>query len=408
MIIQKKPIVSVIGLGYIGLPTSAVLARSGYKVNGMDTNTVVNSTINAGQIHIKEPHLDELVQKMVLTGRLKAYDAVQPAEIYIICVPTPFTDGFDIPSPDISYVLEAAKNIAKFIKTDDLIILESTSPLGTTEVLRDVLVEQGADIEGVHIAYCPERVLPGNIIEELVQNDRIIGGLDTRSSQRVSEFYKTFVNGEIFETDSRTAEMCKLTENSFRDVNIAFANELSMYCDKNGVDVWKLINLANRHPRVNILQPGTGVGGHCIAVDPWFLISSDPQSSNLIRKAREVNNSKPLWVIDKIKQRSVDLKTKKIYCLGLAFKPDVDDLRGSPSAKVVEDLIMQGFDVKVVEPNINNHDEYQLVTVSDAMQSSGAVVAILVRHKEFNTPIAMKSLTDLNAMDFCGLLEATN
>ncbi|MDC0505895.1 UDP-N-acetyl-D-mannosamine dehydrogenase [Amylibacter sp.] len=408
MIIQKKPIVSVIGLGYIGLPTSAVLARSGYKVNGMDTNTVVNSTINAGQIHIKEPLLDELVQKMVLTGRLKAYDAVQPAEIYIICVPTPFTDGFDIPSPDISYVLEAAKNIAKFIKTDDLIILESTSPLGTTEVLRDVLVEQGADIEGVHIAYCPERVLPGNIIEELVQNDRIIGGLDTRSSQRVSEFYKTFVNGEIFETDSRTAEMCKLTENSFRDVNIAFANELSMYCDKNGVDVWKLINLANRHPRVNILQPGTGVGGHCIAVDPWFLISSDPQNSNLIRKAREVNNSKPLWVIDKIKQRCVQLKTKKIFCLGLAFKPDVDDLRGSPSAKVVEDLIMQGYDVKAVEPNINNHDEYELVTLSDVMHSPRAVVAILVRHKEFNTPIAMKSLTDLNAMDFCGLLEATN
>jgi len=408
VIIQKKPIVSVIGLGYIGLPTSAVLARSGYKVNGMDTNTVVNSTINAGQIHIKEPLLDELVQKMVLTGRLKAYDAVQPAEIYIICVPTPFTDGFDIPSPDISYVLEAAKNIAKFIKTDDLIILESTSPLGTTEVLRDVLVEQGADIEGVHIAYCPERVLPGNIIEELVQNDRIIGGLDTRSSQRVSEFYKTFVNGEIFETDSRTAEMCKLTENSFRDVNIAFANELSMYCDKNGVDVWKLINLANRHPRVNILQPGTGVGGHCIAVDPWFLISSDPQNSNLIRKAREVNNSKPLWVIDKIKQRCVQLKTKKIFCLGLAFKPDVDDLRGSPSAKVVEDLIMQGYDVKAVEPNINNHDEYELVTLSDVMHSPRAVVAILVRHKEFNTPIAMKSLTDLNAMDFCGLLEATN
>ena len=408
MIIQKKPIVSVIGLGYIGLPTSAVLARSGYKVNGMDTSKLVNSTINAGQIHIKEPLLDELVQKMVLTGRLKAYDAVQPAEIYIICVPTPFADRFDIPSPDISYVLEAAKNIAKFIKADDLIILESTAPLGTTEVLRDVLVEQGADIEGVHIAYCPERVLPGNIIEELVQNDRIIGGLDNRSSQRVSEFYKTFVNGEIFETDSRTAEMCKLTENSFRDVNIAFANELSMYCDKNGVDVWNLINLANRHPRVNILQPGTGVGGHCIAVDPWFLVSSDPQNSNLIRKAREVNNSKPLWVIDKIKQRCLELKTKKIFCLGLAFKPDVDDMRGSPSVEVMEDLIMQGYDVKVVEPNINNHDKYQLVTLSDVMHSSRSVVAILVKHKEFNTPAAMKLLTDLNAMDFCGLLEATN
>ncbi len=407
MTYQKQKI-AVIGLGYIGLPTCAVLARSGYSVMGVDTNKAVVETINAGKIHIVEPHLGKLVEDMVSEGRLKAFNSVQEADIYIICVPTPFDTSSTPPCPDVSYVMEAISSIAKFLKNEDLVIIESTSPVGTTELVINNLDKKGVDVGKIHVAYCPERVLPGNIIDELIQNDRIIGGANPNASRQVAKFYQTFVVGDILETDARTAEMCKLTENSFRDVNIAFANELSMYCDKNGVDVWRLIKLANRHPRVNILQPGTGVGGHCIAVDPWFIISSDQKNTKLMKTARDVNNSKPKWVIEKIIKRCAELGVRKIFCLGLAFKPDVDDLRESPAIQVVEYLNNQNFEVKVVEPNITQHDKYRLVGMDEVLFSFDSLIVILVRHKDFGTQLIAEKLKDRHVLDFCGLIKAVD
>jgi UDP-N-acetyl-D-mannosaminuronic acid dehydrogenase len=326
--------ICVLGLGYIGLPTAALLASNGYEVVGVDLSRDAVETINKGQIHIVEPDLDAFVRSAVAAGNLKAFTAPQAADIFIICVPTPFHEGEGNPQPNIDYVLAATVSIAAFVRPGNLVILESTSPVGTTEKMSAVLADSGIDVSKISIAYCPERVLPGKIMTELVENDRVVGGLTTEATALVADFYKTFVRGEVLETDSRTAEMCKLTENSFRDVNIAFANELSMICAKEGIDIWNLIKLANRHPRVNILQPGAGVGGHCIAVDPWFIVARDPENARLIRSAREVNNSKTTWTIDQIKVATSNASARigrkpRVACLGLAFKPDIDDLRES-------------------------------------------------------------------------------
>ena len=303
--------ISVIGLGYIGLPTAALLASCGYKVYGMDVSEAVVNTINQGEIHIVEPDLDHYVKSAVESGNLKAFTKIHEADIYMICVPTPFHKNSDLPTPNTNFIKDAIKSILPCIKNGDMIILESTSPVGTSDMINEQLFKEGLDHLEVSIAYCPERVLPGNIMKELVYNARVIGGINDSSTKAAANFYKTFVIGDILQTDARTAEMCKLTENSFRDVNIAFANELSIICDKNRVDVWELIRLANQHPRVEILQPGTGVGGHCIAVDPWFIASQDPENSNIIKTAREVNDSKPLWVVDKIMNIAESSNTKK-------------------------------------------------------------------------------------------------
>ena len=399
--VSKEMSVSVIGLGYIGLPTAALLASEGYMVKGMDVNEHVVETINKGEIHIVEPDLDAYVRSAVANGTLKAYSTVQAADIYIICVPTPFYTDSELPKPNVDYVREAAESISPHVKGGDIVILESTSPVGTTEMVRDILQKDGVDTGAISIAYCPERVLPGRIMAELVDNARVIGGIDSQSVEVVAAFYRTFVNGEILETEAKTAEMCKLTENSFRDVNIAFANELSVLCDNNGVDVWELIKLANHHPRVNILQPGTGVGGHCIAVDPWFIVSQDPENSRIIKSAREINDSKPEWVVDKIKATADSLSTKKIACLGLAFKPDIDDLRESPAVRVVESLIEQGYEVACVEPNINEHKKYNLIDIKIAIGQFD-VIALLVDHKDFSSDIILSELESKGTLDFCG------
>lgn len=405
--VTAKSKVCVIGLGYIGLPTAALLATNGYAVAGVDLSTHAVDTINQGKIHIVEPDLDAFVRAAVFSGKLKAFTTPQAGDIYIICVPTPFHEGAEIPQPNIDYVLNAATSIAPFLKSGDLVILESTSPVGTTELIAKVLTESGVNMKGIHVAYCPERVLPGKIMTELVANDRVVGGLTREATTEVSYFYKTFVRGAVLETDAKTAEMCKLTENSFRDVNIAFANELSILCENQGIDVWKLIELANRHPRVNILQPGTGVGGHCIAVDPWFIISRDPINARLMRSAREVNNDKTQWVLEKIKSHVIQRQTKlgrppRLVCLGLAFKPDIDDLRESPAVQVVQALQNEGFDLQVVEPNIDSHTEFTLIELDDALKLADIVV-ILVKHRQFLDPVCKAKLIALNALDFCGV-----
>ena len=308
---MKKKSVCVIGLGYIGLPTAAVLACKGFSVVGVDLNEKVVKTINEGKNHINENDLGKFVKLAVSSGQLKAFTKIQKSDVYMICVPTPFIINGDLPKPNIDFVLSAAKSIASFVKSGDSVILESTSPVGTTEKVKQILIESGAKLKGVKIAYCPERVLPGKIMTELVENDRIIGGLTPECSKDIANFYRSFVRGEVIETDAKTAEMCKLTENSFRDLNIAFANELSMLCDNQKVNVWNLISLANRHPRVNILQPGAGVGGHCIAVDPWFIISQDVKNTKLIRRARDVNNYKTNWVLEKIKSAAKSYEKTK-------------------------------------------------------------------------------------------------
>jgi len=405
---MKTKKVSVIGLGYIGLPTAALLASNGYSVVGMDVSEHAVKTINQGKIHIVEPDLDAFVRSAVAAGRLQAFIEPQPGDVYMICVPTPFHEGGTIPQPNIDYVLTATRSIAPFVKAGDLVILESTSPVGTTKEIQNVLRAAGVQVDDVHIAYCPERVLPGKIMTELVENDRIVGGITPLATRAVADFYRTFVRGSVLETDAKTAEMCKLTENSFRDVNIAFANELSLICDKEDINVWDLIQLANRHPRVNILQPGTGVGGHCIAVDPWFIVARDEENARLIRTAREVNNHKTEWVIEKIKLAAADAnacigKKPKIACLGLAFKPDIDDLRESRALEVAESLMTQGYDVIAVEPNIESHTLLPLLDLTAAVAQAD-VIAVLVKHREFIQPANQQQLRDLSALDFCGAL----
>lgn len=398
----------MVGLGYIGLPTAALLASNGYQVVGVDLNAQAVETINQGRIHIVEPDLDVFVRSAVSAGRLKAFTTPQAGDVYMICVPTPFHEGEGIPQPNIDYVLAATRSIARFVKPGDLVILESTSPVGTTAQMAELLKTEGVDISQIHMAYCPERVLPGKIMTELVENDRVVGGLTPEATAAVAGFYRTFVRGGVLETDAKTAEMCKLTENSFRDVNIAFANELSLICANEGINVWNLIQLANRHPRVNILQPGAGVGGHCIAVDPWFIVARDEENSRLIRTAREVNNYKTVWAIDQIKIAVADASARtghkpKVACLGLAFKPDIDDLRESPALHIAEALVSQGYDVVAVEPNIDSHDRFTLVTLEAALKSAD-ILAVLVKHKGFLEASVKSALVEHGALDFCGVM----
>lgn len=400
--------VCVIGLGYIGLPTAALLASSGYYVSGVDINKQAVETINKGEIHIVEPDLDAFVRSAVSAGRLQAYDTPQPADIFMISVPTPIKLESDNPEPSLECVFAAAKSIAPFITSGNLIILESTSPVGSTEQMAAVLKTAGVDVSKIHIAYCPERVLPGKIMSELVENDRVVGGLTAEATKAVSAFYKTFVKGEVLVTNAKTAEMCKLTENSFRDVNIAFANELSMLCDKEGIDTQELIGLASRHPRVNILQPGVGVGGHCIAVDPWFIVSRDPENAQLIKNSRIVNLRKTEWVLEKItheaERKAKELVRKpKLACLGLAFKPDIDDLRESPAVAITQKLIQKGYGVVAIEPNIEKHVSIPLLTLDDALKEADLFI-VLVGHREFNNDNVKRMLKEVKAIDFCGLL----
>ena len=396
---QRKS-VCVIGLGYIGLPTAALLANRGYHVHGVDIVQSTVDIINRGDIHIVEPELDTFVKAAVNSGMLKA--DVQPAEadVFIIAVPTPFHTGF---VPNIDYVISATKTISSYVKKGDVIILESTSPVGTTDKVEEVLKEQGVDTSLLYIAHCPERVLPGKIMRELVENDRVVGGTTHKATKISAEFYRTFVSGEVLETDSKTAEMAKLTENSFRDSNIAFANELSILCDKFEINVWELIKLANRHPRVNILQPGAGVGGHCIAVDPWFIVHAAGEDAKMIRTAREVNTYKTEWVIEKIKNAALKFENEvgrkaKIACMGLAFKPDIDDLRESPALFITQRLIADNYDVLAVEPNITEHSDLKIINYESALKQAD-IVTFLVAHKEFH------GLNMDCELDFCGVLK---
>lgn len=374
--------ICVVGLGYIGLPTASLLGTKGYQVYGVDTSAHVVDTINQGKIHIVEPDLDILVKSAVQAGNLSAGLQPKEADIFVIAVPTPFKGDHE---PDLSYVENATRMIAPYVRPGNLVILESTSPVGTTDgVVAKILKEAGLDVDkDVYVAHCPERVLPGRILVELVENDRIVGGINEVSTQQAVAFYKTFVRGEVFSTDSRTAEMTKLTENSFRDVNIAFANELSLICDKEGINVWNLISLANRHPRVNILNPGPGVGGHCIAVDPWFIVARAPEQARLIRTAREVNDHKPEWVISKVKASADKFKNPVIGCLGLSFKADVDDLRESPSVEIVRKLKQQNVgEILVSEPTLSKHSEFDLMSYEEVIAKSD-IVLLLVDHKQF-------------------------
>jgi UDP-N-acetyl-D-mannosaminuronic acid dehydrogenase len=394
--------ICVVGLGYIGLPTASLLANRGYEVIGVDVNKNTVEIINQGKIHIVEPDLDTFVQSAVQSGRLRAYLEPKEADIFMICVPTPFYEDRDIPTPNLDFVVSATEAIAPYIKEGNIVILESTSPVGSTELVTKTLKESGVDIEKLSIAYCPERVLPGKIMFELTENDRIIGGINQESALEVKKFYQTFVNGDLLLTDSKTAEMSKLVENSYRDVNIAFANELSILSDKLDINVWELIRLANRHPRVNILQPSSGVGGHCIAVDPWFIVSQDPKNAKIIKTAREVNNYKTEWCIEKVKSEALAFELKnskkaKVALMGLAFKPNIDDLRESPALFIVESLI-DNLDCLVVEPNVTNYKKFELIEYQDAI-SQADIVVFLVAHKEFKDI----DTSDKVVVDFCGI-----
>lgn len=386
--------ISVVGLGYIGLPTAAAFAARRKKVIGVDVNQHAVDTINRGAIHIVEPELDMLVHAAVTQGYLRATTTPEPADAFLIAVPTPFMDGH---RPDLTFIEAASRAIAPVLKKGDLVVLESTSPVGATAKMASWMAElrpdltfphQAGEASDVRVAHCPERVLPGHVIRELVENDRVIGGMTRRCSDAASELYKVFVRGECVLTDARTAEMCKLTENSFRDVNIAFANELSLICDRLDINVWELIRLANRHPRVSILQPGPGVGGHCIAVDPWFIVDSAPEEARLIRTARTVNDHKPHWVVERVERAAGRFKEPMIACLGLAFKANIDDLRESPAVEIAREL-GERFpgQVVVVEPNVGLlpdelRERSELSRLHDALAKADIVV-ILVDHRQF-------------------------
>ena len=395
--------VCVVGLGYVGLPTAAVLASRGYDVHGVDVNPRAVETINSGKAHIVEPDLDLLVRAAVQTGKLAAHPAPAPADVFMICVPTPFKGDHE---PDLSYVESATRLVCPHLKPGNLVVLESTSPPGTTELMaRIVAAETGLDSTRVHFAHAPERVLPGKVLREIVENDRIVGGLDDAATQACVAFYSTFVSGEIHTTGARTAETAKLVENAYRDVNIAFANELSLLADELSLDVWELIRLANRHPRVNILAPGCGVGGHCIAVDPWFLVHAAPGVTRLIRTGREVNDHKPEWVVERVKKKAARFKRPKVACLGLAYKPDIDDLRESPAVHVVERLLADrelGADVAVVEPYVSSHPRFALVSLDEALADAD-IILVLCAHKQFRN-ISPSLLAEKIVIDTCGAL----
>ncbi|MGN7355867.1 UDP-N-acetyl-D-mannosamine dehydrogenase [Paenibacillus sp. SAF-054] len=388
--------VCVVGLGYIGLPTASLLAMNGCQVHGVDVNIHTVEGINQGQVHITEPDLEYAVQNAVQSGHLRAAMVPAEADIFILAVPTPFQADN---KPDLTYVEQAVRAIIPYLRPGNLVILESTSPVGTTEKIANWILEERGDLsisDSLHsayhrifVSYCPERVLPGQILRELVENDRIIGGIDEASTRWTADFYKQFVKGEILETNARTAEMAKLTENSFRDVNIAFANELSLICDHLEIDVWELIRLANHHPRVQILQPGPGVGGHCIAVDPWFLVDAAPEQAKLIHTARIVNDHKPWYVVEKVLQHAMKLRSPVIACLGLAFKANIDDLRESPAMAIVEHLALTGIGaLHVAEPHIEKlPDRLRLgnVTLTGAEEAVrlADIVLLLVNHEAF-------------------------
>lgn len=399
-----NPEVVMIGLGYIGLPTAALIASNKIPVLGVDINPKVVNTINEGKIHIVEPDLDTEVAKAVTAGFLKAALKAQVANTYLIVVPTPFKGKNE---PDISFVEAATKAIIPLLKEDDLYIIESTSPIGTTEKMMDVIYTSRPELKDkLHIAYCPERVLPGNVMYELIHNDRVIGGVDEASTKRALNFYKQFVKGALHPTNARTAEMCKLVENSSRDVQIAFANELSLICDKADINVWELIKLANKHPRVTILQPGCGVGGHCIAVDPYFIVSDYPMESKIIGTAREVNNYKSFWCAEKIQTEKLKFELANghppsIALMGLAFKPNIDDLRESP-AKYIAQKVLQNDNngnYYIVEPNITEHNVFKLTHYKEAVEKADIVV-FLVAHQEFKDLVISKNKI---VLDFCGI-----
>ncbi len=413
------PTISVLGLGYIGLPTASLLATKGFRVHGMDVNHNIVGNLNQGKVTIHEPTLDVMVRSAVNSGNLTAHLEPQAADVFIIAVPTPFKDDH---VPDVHHVEQAAKNLAPLLVPGNLVILESTSPVGATEMVARVIAAQRPDLlvcqrgnngsvscsqEHVYVAHCPERVLPGQILRELVENDRIIGGINPASTEKAEAFYKQFVSGKVLTTDTRTAELAKLTENAFRDVNIAFANELSLICDRMEIDVWELIELANRHPRVNILQPGPGVGGHCIAVDPWFIVHSQPELARLVTTARQVNDSKPVHVVEKIMAKAERFKRPVISCLGLSYKPDVDDLRESPAIQIVQMLAEQAeAELLVVEPHIHalpseleaKLGAAKLVPLEQAVVEAD-ILTILVAHSAFKELKPMM-LKDKILLDF--------
>lgn len=394
------------GLGYIGLPTATVAASKGLDIVGVDINEKVVNTINQGKIHIIEPGLQYLVQEVVSAGNLRASLKPEEADVFLIVVPTPFKGGNH--EPDITYVKAATQAVIPFLKKGDLFIIESTSPVGTTEKMAHLIFSERADlVDSIYIAYCPERVLPGNVLYELEHNDRVIGGINEASTEKAIEFYSQFVKGNLHRTNSRTAEMCKLTENSSRDVQIAFANELSLICDKAGINVWELIELANKHPRVNILQPGCGVGGHCIAVDPYFITSDFPVESQLIAKSREINNYKSFWCAEKIKNAILEFESKMhrkpvVAIMGLAFKPNIDDLRESPAKYIAQKVMQIELDgILIVEPNIKEHPVFKLTDYQIAYQQAD-IVAFLVAHKEFKS---LEWDDSKVILDFCGIFK---
>ncbi|MDC8105129.1 UDP-N-acetyl-D-mannosamine dehydrogenase [Chryseobacterium sp. PTM-20240506] len=399
-----QPKVVTIGLGYIGLPTSALIANNNIPVHGVDISQHVVDTINAGKIHIVEPDLDEAVADAVKNGYLKADTKPVIADTYLVVVPTPFKGNHE---PDISYVKAATKVLIPLLKEGDLYIIESTSPIGTTEKMMEYIFSERPELENkIYLAYCPERVLPGNVMYELVHNDRVIGGVNKESTEKALEFYRQFVKGDLHPTNARTAEMCKLTENSSRDVQIAFANELSLICDKAGINVWELIQLANKHPRVNILQPGCGVGGHCIAVDPYFIVADFPMESRIIAQARATNNYKSFWCAEKIKTARLEFELKQgrqpsIAIMGLAFKPNIDDLRESPAIHIAERVLQDSGDADlfIVEPNVQEHKIFKLTDYKDAVKKADIIV-FLVAHNEFKK---LEIADDKIVIDFCGV-----
>ena len=402
---ENKPSVVMMGLGYIGLPTAALIASRGLKVTGVDIRQGVVDTINKGQIHIVEPDLEGLVHKVVKDKNLCASIKPISSDVYLVAVPTPFKGDYE---PDLSYVMSATKSIIPTLKKGALVILESTSPVGTTKKMEQFIYKERPELKGhIFLAYCPERVLPGNILHELKHNDRAIGGVDEISTKKAINFYKHFVVGTLHPTNAKTAEMVKLVENASRDNQIAFANELSIICDKAEINVWDMIALANKHPRVHILNPGTGVGGHCIAVDPWFIVSEFPEESLLIKKSRETNKFKTEWVLEKIKNKVLTFKVEQfkdpvIACMGLAFKPDIDDLRESPALYVTETLEKTDYTILAVEPNLTSDPNRVLVETSEAIKQADIIV-FLVSHSDFKD---LKLDNTKQVLDFCGVLNS--
>jgi len=407
---KEKKSICIMGMGYIGLPTAALLANRGYQVRGVDINRHIIDTINRSEIHIVEPELDTFVKSAVNSESLIASLEPIESDIFMIAVPTPFhadklNQITNSPIPNVDYIVDATKKIAAYVESGNLVLLESTSPVGTTDMVAKILEQEGVNISNIYIAHSPERVLPGQIMRELIENDRVVGGINIKSTKKAAEFYRTFVSGEVLETTAKTAEMTKLTENSFRDVNIAFANELSMLCDDHEIDVNELITLANRHPRVNILQPGCGVGGHCISVDPWFIVDSANGKAQIIEQARRTNDYKADWVVEKIKNTVLQFEIKHnkkptVACMGLSFKPDIDDLRESPALYIAEKL-NEFMDIVSVEPNIKECRGLDLVDIKTGLESD--ICIYLVSHKEFR----IKNMKEAD-LDFCGINNGYN